>query len=95
MLSSEEWTFSRIARSISPHEQGLSNHYTMVLCGGRNLRVTKRSANCDLSHQVVQKVEIERVMTCVATSLVLGHVVSSTILNSQLVAFLGFDVELL
>ena len=55
--------------------------------------MTKRSASCDLSHQLVQKAEMERDTNCVATLLVLGCVVPSTISNRLLERFTRFNIE--
>ena len=72
----------------------MENRNTTVLSSGCNLRVTEKSVSCDLSHPLVLKAEIERDTSCVATSLVLGRVVPSTISKRFLEMFMRFDVEL-
>ena len=72
----------------------LEDRHTAVLSSGCILRVTERSVSSDLSHQLVQKAEIERDTSCVATSLVLGRVVPSTISKRLLEVFMRFDIEL-
>ena len=74
MIGSEEWTFLESPGPYLHTGKVLANNYITVSSGGRNLRVTKRSAGCDLLHQVVQKAEYERDTTSVSIQLVLGSV---------------------